>query len=153
MLTGGRRASEGARAAEADADPHGIGAVSPRLLRPGRVVDYYPVVHAAGKRMPPVRSVVCRSARDAGGGVWLVALDGFGEVGVQFVVPVAPAEDHDVRGGHDCLEHQWVETGLPDGRGHCAICHEPEPLAARPRPARPAPVVPASAPLPPRSRR
>ena len=34
--------------------------------------------------------------------------------------PKTPFGDRDVRGGHDCLDHQWIDPG------HCGVCHEKE---------------------------
>jgi hypothetical protein len=33
-------------------------------------------------------------------------------------------DDRDVRGGHDCLDHQWVN-------GSCGVCHERKPMCEK----------------------
>lgn len=39
-------------------------------------------------------------------------------------------DDHDVSGGHDCLDHQYVDLSSKTGAGHCGVCHEKEPVGA-----------------------
>lgn len=40
------------------------------------------------------------------------------------------SDDQDVRGGHHCYDHQWVDLDPRTGSGHCGICHEREPMTA-----------------------